>query len=106
MTVAETFENMQTHFNPAAAAGLNKTIQMNISGEEAGQWAIKIVNQTCELITGGVEKPDLTMAMSDKDWIAIVERKLDPMNAFVTGKIKATGDMMLAMRIQNLFQFK
>src|SRR5450432_2976593 len=64
MTVAETFETMQKIFNPAAAAGLNKTIQWNISGEEADKWAVKIANQTCEVITGGVEKPDLTLSMS------------------------------------------
>ena len=103
MTVAEIFETMVNIFNPAAAAGMNKTIQWNISGDEAGKWAFKIANETCELIPGGVEKPDLTMMMSDKDWIAIVEGKLDPMNAFMTGKVKTAGDMMLAMRLQQLF---
>jgi putative sterol carrier protein len=106
MTVAETFENMQTYFNPTAAAGLNKIIQVNLSGEEGGKWAIKIANQKCELLPGGVDKPDLTLTMSDQNWIAIVERRLDPMNGFVTGKIKAAGDMMLAMRIPNLFKWQ
>ncbi len=103
MTVAETFETMKTLFNPSAAAGMNKTIQWNISGEDAGQWAFKIAEQTCELIEGGVEKADLTMSMSDKDWIAIAEGKLDPMNAFMMGKVKTQGDVMLAMRIQQIF---
>jgi putative sterol carrier protein len=53
-----------------------------------------------------VEKPDLTLSMSDENWLAVVERRLDPMNGFVTGKIKATGDMMLAMRIPNLFKWQ
>lgn len=106
MTVAETFDTMQTLFNPAAAAGLNKTIQWNISGEDAGKWAFKIQDQTCELITGGVDKADLTMSMADKDWIAITEGKLDPMNAFMTGKVKTTGDVMLAMRVNNIFPRK
>jgi putative sterol carrier protein len=106
MTVAETFETMQTLFNPAAAGNMNKTIQWDISGDEAGKWAFKIANQTCELIRGGVEKPDLTMSMSDKDWLAIAEGKLDPMNAFMTGKVKAAGDVMLAMRIPNIFPTK
>ncbi len=106
MKVAETFDNMQEAFNPSAAAGLNKLLQLHITGEDSGTWAIKIANQACELIPGGVEKPDLTMTMSDKDWLAIVERKLDPMQAFVSGKIKAAGDMMLAMRVPNLFRFK
>ncbi len=106
MTVAETFEAMLTIFNPSAAAGLNKTFQWNISGEQAGVWALKIADQQCELISGGVEKPDLTLSVSDQDWLAIAEGKLDAMNAFMQGKVKATGDLMLAMRIPNIFPVK
>lgn len=106
MTVDETFVAMQEIFNPAAAGGLSKTFQWNITGEETGKWALKIANQTCELIRDGVEKPDITLTMSDKDWLSIAEGKMDAMNAFMTGKVKVAGDMMLAMRIQNLFPVK
>lgn len=106
MTVAETFNNIQASFNSTAAAGLNKTIEVDLSGEEGGKWAIKIVNQTCEVIPGGVEKADLTLTMSDQNWLALVERRLDPMSAFVTGKIKATGDLPLAMRVSNFFKLQ
>jgi putative sterol carrier protein len=103
MTVAETFETMKSLFNSKAAAGLNKTIQWNVSGEDAGKWAIQIANQACEVIPGGVEKPDLTLSMSDKDWLSIATGKLDAMQAFMTGKVKAAGDLSLAMRINNIF---
>ena len=103
MTIAELFEAMPSQMNSAAAAGLNKTFQWNITGDEAGKWALKIANGTGEVIPGGVEKPDITFTVSDKDWIAIAEGKQDPMNAFMTGKLKVSGDMMLAMRLQQLF---
>jgi len=106
MTVTETFEAMLTIFNPSAAAGLNKTFQWNISGEQAGVWALKIADQKCELIPDGVEKPDLTLNVNDQDWLAIAEGKLDAMNAFMQGKVKANGDLMLAMRIPNIFPVK
>ena len=103
MTVAEIFEQMPSVFNPAAAAGMNKTFQWNITGDEAGVWAFMINNGQGEVIPGGVEKPDVTFTISDKDWLAITEGKLDGMNAFMTGKLKVSGDMMLAMKLQNLF---
>jgi putative sterol carrier protein len=103
MTIAELFEQMPSVFNPAAAAGLNKTFQWNITGDEAGVWAFKINNGQGEVIPGGVEKPDVTFTISDTDWLAITEGKLDGMNAFMTGKLKVSGDMMLAMKLQNLF---
>lgn len=103
MTVEESFETMQNLFNPAAAANFNKTLQWDLSGDQGGKWAFKVENQTCQLIKGGVEKPDLVMIMSDQTWIAIAEGKLDPMQAFMQGKVKTQGDMMLAMRVNNLF---
>lgn len=106
MNVAESFEHLQQAFNPAAAAGLNKTIQLHITGSDGGVYAARIENQTCQLIPGGVEKPDLTLTTSDQDWIAIVNGQLDAMNAFLGGKVKAAGDMMLAMKIAQLFKLK
>ncbi|WP_112433145.1 SCP2 sterol-binding domain-containing protein [Thermogemmatispora tikiterensis] len=103
MTTAEIFDAMVQNVNPSAASGLNKTFQWNITGDDPGVYAIKLENGQAELIKGGVEKPDLTLTVSDKDWASIVEGKLDPTTAFMTGKIKISGDMMLAMRLQNLF---
>ena len=103
MTIAEIFEAMPSVYNPAAGAGLTKTYQWNITGEQAGKWAFRIVNGNGELIPGGVDKPDVTITVSDNDWIAITEGKLDATQAFMSGKLKITGDMMLAMRLQSLF---
>jgi putative sterol carrier protein len=102
-TVAEVFDTIQSRFKPAAAAGVKKTLQWNISGAEAGQWTIRIANQTCEVSQGPAEKPDLTLTLADQDWIAIAEGRLNPMSAFMSGKIKAAGDLMLATKLQNLF---
>lgn len=103
MTVAELFENMPDRFNPEAAAGITKTIQWNITGDETGVWAFQIVNGVGQLIPGGVEKPDTTFTTSGKDWIAIAEGKLDSMKAFMSGRLKVKGDMMLAMKVPQFF---
>ena len=106
LTVAETFGNMQAHFNPSAAAGLDKTIQLNLSGTQGGTWAIRVVDKTCKLIPGGVDKPDLTLSLTDEDWLAFIERRLNPMVGFMSGKIKATGDLSLAARMMSLFHLQ
>src|SRR4051812_34590853 len=106
MTIVESFETMASIFNPAAAGSMNKTLQWNITGDEAGKYALKIANGTCELITGGVDKADMTLTVADKDWLAIADGKLDAVNAFATGKVKLAGDMMLAMKVQQLFPVK
>lgn len=103
MTVAETFEEMAKYFNPAAAAGMTKTLQWNITGDEEGKWAFRIVNGVVELVPGGVEKADVTFSISDKDWLSMADGKLDPQSAFFSGKLKVAGDMGLALRVQQLF---
>jgi putative sterol carrier protein len=102
-TVAEIFEAMPNVFNSAAAAGMTKSYQWNITGEEAGIWAFKIVNGVGEIVPGGVEKPDVTFTVSDKDWIALTEGKLDAQSAFFSGQLKIAGDMGLALRFPQLF---
>lgn len=106
MTIAESFQMMVTLFNPTAAGSLKKTFQWNITGDEAGKYALQVADGKCELVEGGVEKADVTFTVSDKDWLAIGEGKLDAMNAFATGKLKLSGDMMLAMKVQQLFPVK
>jgi putative sterol carrier protein len=103
MTVAEIFEEYIKYFNPAAAAGMTKTFQFNITGDEAGKWALKVDNGVCGLVPGGVEKPDVTFTISDKDFIAMSEGKLDPQSAFFSGRLKVAGDLGLALKLQQLF---
>ena len=102
-TVEETFEAMPNIFNSAAAAGLTKSFQWNITGEEAGIWAFKVFNGVGELVPGGVEKPDVTFTISDKDWVSLIEGKLDAQSAFFSGQLKIAGDMGLALRVPQLF---
>jgi putative sterol carrier protein len=106
MTIAESFETMVSLFNPATAGSMKKTFQWNVTGEEAGKYALAVADGKCELIPGGVEKADITFTVADKDWLAIGEGKLDAMNAFATGKLKLAGDMMLAMKLQQIFPIK
>src|SRR5437588_13032447 len=104
MTVAESFEAMPTVLNSAAAAGMNKTLQWNITGEEAGVWALQINNGEGKISPGGVKKPDITVTVSSKDWLDITEGILDAIDAYMTGKLKIVGDMMLAMKVPTLFR--
>jgi putative sterol carrier protein len=104
MIVNEYFEALPACYNPTAAAGLTKTIQWDITDAEPGIWAFEIVEGEGRLITGGVDKPDTTFTTDTETWIAIAEGRQDPMRAFMTGRLKITGDMMLAARSVELFE--
>ncbi|WBC14950.1 SCP2 sterol-binding domain-containing protein [Micromonospora sp. WMMA1998] len=104
MTVGELFEALSTRFNSSAAAGMNKTLQWHIKDEDPGVWAFEIVNGEGRLIPGGVDKPDTTFTTTAATWMSIAEGRQDAMKAFMTGKLKVNGDMMLAMKVPQLFK--
>ena len=41
--------------------------------------------------------------MEDNDFADMMSGKLDPMNAFMTGKVKVEGDLNSVMKFQTLF---
>jgi putative sterol carrier protein len=102
MTMAELFEAMPARLNTAAAAKVNKTVQWNITGDDPVVWAVQINDGTARLVPGGVENPDVTFTVNSTDWQTIAEGKLNPMNAFMTGKLKIAGDMGLAMKVPQM----
>lgn len=46
---------------------------------------------------------DCAIAVSTSDLNAIMSGDLNPMSAFMFGKLKVTGDMSVAMQLTNLF---
>jgi putative sterol carrier protein len=102
-SAAETFKYMEQHFNAAAAQGVNATLQWELSGEGGGTWALEIANGACKLIEGGVQNPKTTFILAASDWVAIATGKLNPMNAFMTGKLKVQGDQSIALKMQSMF---
>jgi putative sterol carrier protein len=45
----------------------------------------------------------VTLTIADQDWLALCNGTLNGMTAFMTGKLKVSGDIMAAQRIQSLF---
>jgi len=102
-SVKEIFAGMPGAFNRNAAAGLNAVFQYNIEGAESGDWYVVVKDQTCTVSEGVHANPTVSLRMADKDWIAMCNGELDGMSAFMGGKLKISGDIMLAQRIASLF---
>lgn len=101
--IGDIFEEMTKHFNPDAAGDMAVSYQFDINGPKGGKWALDIKNKTCNLVVGGVAEPSVTISLSDEDWMAIREGKLNSQMAFMQGRLKIKGDMNLAMKLQNMF---
>jgi putative sterol carrier protein len=62
-------------------------------------WALDLKNGTGSLVVGASPKPDITIAVSDQDFQDMAAGKLNGQKAFMSGKIKVKGKMMLATKL-------
>ena len=95
-------EILPTRFNPEKAKGIDVIAQANISGPNGGNWTVTIKDQKIEAKEGTHESPTLAIAMTERDFLDIVNSKLSAQKAFFTGKIKFKGDIALALKLKEV----
>jgi len=100
-SVAEITSKMETKFNPAAAAGLDLVFQFNIEDDE--NFNVTVKDGTCAIAQGNVEDPNVTLIMDKDTLVGVMTGETDGMQAFMSGKLRAEGDMMLALKLGELF---
>jgi putative sterol carrier protein len=103
MNAADIFNQMAKEFQPDKAGNLRAKFQFRLAGDGGGDWVVAVANRVCTVTPGTVEKPDVTIGMAAADFVKMVNGELQPVVAFMQGKIKLQGDMNLAMKVQELF---
>ncbi|MEL6589495.1 MAG: SCP2 sterol-binding domain-containing protein [Bacteroidota bacterium] len=95
-TTTETVSKMA-----AAADALGSTLKFEFKG---GEGVIFLDGSGAENVVSNEDKDaDCTVAVDIADLNNMVSGELNPMNAFMTGKLKISGDMGVAMKLGNLF---
>lgn len=101
--IQEIIAKMPAAFVPEQAGDLNATIQLDLTGDGGGQWAIKIANGQIAIDERLADSPKLTLTMAASDYVALTLDEADPMSLFMAGKIKVQGDVTLALKFQQMF---
>ena len=101
--VKEVFEKMPDVFNPNAAQGMDAVFQFEITGDGGGDWSVIVKDGACQIQEGTHDSPTVTLTMSGETWLGMVNKEINGMQAFMSGQLKASGDIMLAQRIEQLF---
>ncbi|MBI4965572.1 MAG: SDR family NAD(P)-dependent oxidoreductase [Desulfomonile tiedjei] len=105
LTVKAVFDGIEAAFQPDKAAGLDVVFQYRISGPGGGEWYVEVKNGKCHAAPGTHDKPTTTIVMSDEDFLALMTKKLNAMQAYTSGKLKIEGDLMKSQLIEKLFKF-
>jgi putative sterol carrier protein len=100
---AQAFEAMIKNFSAEAAQGVDAVFQWEIVGDGGGVWHIKVADGACQLVEGRHDSPTVGQLSSPDLFLGMVNLEVDGMQAFMSGQLKVTGDMMLAQRIMEIF---
>ena len=100
-TVSEIIDSMSARFNPEAAAGLDIVFQFDVS--DGDTYHIVVKDNVCDIKEGGHDDPTVTLIMDSDTMIGIMTGETNGMTAFMMGKIRAEGNMMLATKLNDLF---
>ncbi len=94
---------MPIAFNPKAAGDLDATIQFVLGGEGGGMYHLRIKDGQCTSHREPAVKATLTINAPAETWLAISKGEIDGQQAYMDGKYRATGDMDVMMKMNNLF---
>lgn len=78
---------------------LGKTIKFDIDGEYLTLDGTGDAN----VVTNENSDADCTVKVGKENFGKMLDGSMNPMTAFMTGKIKIEGDMSVAMKLQGLF---
>ena len=100
----ETIQAMPAAFLPERAGDATAQIQLDLTGEDAGQWFLDIADGQCQVKSGQTPEPNVTVTMSGEDFVALFNNHLNPVQAFMAGQIKVTGNVGLVLQLLNWFE--
>jgi hypothetical protein len=74
--------------NPALARDVNAVFHFDLAGPTGGQWTLDLTREE-GWVAGGLQgTPQMTITVSDADFINVVAGKLNAQTAVITGKLK------------------
>ncbi|MDR1656921.1 MAG: SCP2 sterol-binding domain-containing protein [Deltaproteobacteria bacterium] len=79
------------------------SILLDLTGDEPRQWLVRFNEGKVKITENDPEPPDLTVTTSGDTIIQVALKMTNPMAAFVTGKIKISGDAGLVSQLKNIW---
>jgi putative sterol carrier protein len=98
------FDRMPESFLADKAAGRSAVIQYDINLPDGTEsWQVIIADGACTTAKGAEKEAAVTLITSGPDFLRLISGKLNGVQAFMSGKLKMKGDMMLAQTMQGWF---
>jgi len=102
-TVQAYFDTLDQRFAADQAKGLKAVFQFELAGEGGGTYHIVVDDGKMTWAKEAHAAPGITIKMAADDYVKMINGKLNGQMAFMTGKMKVSGQIPLAMKMQTLF---
>ena len=102
MDISNIKNMIKEKFNSNAANGLDINFKFIVDKKDI--YTLKIFNNQCDIIKEEqISQPDATFHLSEDTLLNIFNGNLNGMEEFMAGNIKIDGDVMTAMKLNELF---
>ncbi len=103
------FWQMPKRLDHEQARGVETAVLWTITGRPDGgadSWMLSVVGGSARTQRVGASTPDanLTITMDGVELLRLVSGNLDPMTAYLQGRIKLEGDIMVAAKLSQIFR--
>ena len=102
-TVKEFFQLLPDQLDSDAAEDLDAVYQFDLSGAQSGQYILTIREGACQIAEGRHADPHVVLSMAGEDCIKILKGQLNGPAVAMSGRLKISGDIGLAMQLKALF---
>jgi putative sterol carrier protein len=102
-TIKEFFQLLPDRLDSDVAEDLDAVYQFDLSGAQGGQYILTIREGACQIAEGLHTAPHVVLSMAGEDCLKVLTGQLSGPAAAMSGRIKISGDIGLAMQLRALF---
>ena len=88
--------------NPDISKSIGAKFQFNINGDNGGTWVVDMSQDPGVVSEGAADDAACTITMAAEDFVAMMSKTANPMQLYMSQKLKVEGNLSLSLKLQEL----